>query len=58
MGRAMSSAICAVAASMLTAIYHMLKDGTAVAPRLKPGAWPLIAKLGYQVELRPLPEAA
>jgi transposase len=63
-------AICAVAASMLTAIYHMLKDGTEhhdlgadhfdrrsteiKARRLAAQ----IAKLGYQVELRPLPEAA
>jgi transposase len=63
-------AICAVAASMLTAVYHMLKDGTEhhdlganhfdrrsteiKAKRLASQ----IAKLGYQVELRPLPEAA
>jgi transposase len=63
-------AICAVAASMLTAVYHMLKDGTEhhdlganhfdrrsteiKANRLAAQ----IAKLGYQVELRPLPEAA
>jgi transposase len=63
-------AICAVAASMLTAVYHMLKDGTEhhdlganhfdhrsteiKARRLVAQ----IAKLGFQVELRPLPEAA
>jgi transposase len=63
-------AICAVAASMLTAVYHMLKDGTEhhdlganhfdrrsteiKARRLVDQ----IAKLGFQVELRPLPEAA
>jgi transposase len=63
-------AICAVAASMLTAVYHMLKDGTQhhdlcadhfdhrsteiKARRLAAQ----IAKLGFQVELRPLPEAA
>jgi transposase len=63
-------AICAVAASMLTAIYHMLKDGTQhqdlganhfdhrstdiKARRLAAQ----IAKLGFQVELRKLPEAA
>jgi len=63
-------AICAVAASMLTAIYHMLKDGThhhdlganhfdrrstqIKAKRLAAQ----IAKLGFQVELRPLTNAA
>jgi transposase len=63
-------AICAVAASMLTAVYHMLKDGTQhqdlgadhfdhrsteiKAKRLAAQ----IAKLGFQVELRPLSEAA
>jgi transposase len=63
-------AICAVAASMLTAIYHMLKDGThhhdlganhfdrrsteIKAKRLAAQ----IAKLGFQVELRPLADVA
>jgi transposase len=63
-------AICAVAASMLTAVYHMLKDGTQhqdlganhfdrrsteiKANRLAAQ----IAKLGYQVELSPLAEVA
>jgi transposase len=63
-------AICAVAASMLTAVYHMLKDGTEhhdlganhfdrrsteiKAKRLAAQ----IAKLGFHVELSPLPEAA
>jgi transposase len=63
-------AVCAVAASMLTAIYHMLKDGTQhrdlganhfdhrsteiKARRLAAQ----IAKLGFLVELRKLPEAA
>jgi transposase len=63
-------AICAVAASMLTAIYHMLKDGTEhqdlganhfdrrsteiKAKRLAAQ----IAKLGFQAKIRPLPEAA
>jgi transposase len=63
-------AICAVAASMLTAVYHMLKDGThhqdlganhfdrrsteIKAKRLAAQ----IAKLGFEVELRPLAEAA
>src|SRR5215471_7896511 len=63
-------AICAVAASMLTAVYHMLKDGT---QHQDPGANHFdhrsteirakrlaaqIAKLGFQVQLRPLAEAA
>jgi transposase len=63
-------AICAVAASMLTAIYHMLKDGTEhhdlganhfdrrsteiKAKRLAAQ----IKKLGFEVEIRPLSEAA
>jgi transposase len=63
-------AVCAVAASMLTAAYHMLKDGTQhqdlganyfdhrsteiKARRLAAQ----IAKLGFQVEIRPFPEAA
>lgn len=63
-------AICAVAASMLTAIYHMLKDGThhqdlganhfdhrsteIRAKRLVAQ----IARLGFEVELRPLADAA
>jgi transposase len=63
-------AICAVAASMLTAIYHMLKDGTLHqdlgadhfehrsteirAKRLVAQ----IAKLGFEVELRPLSQVA
>jgi transposase len=63
-------AICAVAAAILTAIYHMLKDGTAhhdlganhfdrsrsqvTAKRLVAQ----LAKLGYQVQLQALPEAA
>jgi len=60
----------AVAASMLTAIYHMLKDGTlhqdlgadhfdrrsteVKAKRLVAQ----LTKLGFQVELQPLPKAA
>lgn len=63
-------AICAVAASMLTAIYHMLKDGTehqdlgadhfdrrsteVKAKRLVAQ----LTKLGYGVELKPIAEAA
>lgn len=63
-------AICAVAASMLTAIYHMLKDGTEhrdlgaghfdrrpteVKAKRLVGQ---LAKLGFEVELRPLAKAA
>jgi uncharacterized protein (DUF934 family) len=63
-------AVCAVAASMLTAIYHVLKHGIEhqdlgadhfdrrstenKAKRLAAQ----IAKLGYHVEIQPLPEAA
>src|SRR5215472_1666128 len=63
-------AICAVAASMLTAIYHMLKNGTEhqdlgadhfdrrsteiKAKRLAAQ----IKKLGFEVEIRPVPQAA
>jgi transposase len=63
-------AICAVAASMLTAIYHMLKSGTehqdlganhfdrrSVEIKAKRLA-AQIAKLGYQVEIRQMPPAA
>ncbi len=63
-------AICAVAASMLTAIYHMLKDGThhqdlganhfehrSVEIRAKRLA-AQIAKLGFEVDLRPIARAA
>jgi len=68
--RGPQKAICAVAASLLTAIYHMLNDGTphhdlgidyfrrrapeAVAKRLVAQ----LAKLGYHAQLQPLPEAA
>ncbi|RZM86545.1 IS110 family transposase, partial [Bradyrhizobium genosp. SA-3] len=68
--RGPQKAICAVAASLLTAIYHMLKDGTehhdlgaahfdhrsatAKAKRLVAQ----LAKLGYAAQLQPLPEAA
>jgi transposase len=68
--RGPQKAICAVAASLLTAVYHMLKDGTehrdlgashfdhrsaaAKAKRLVSQ----LAKLGYAVHLQPLPEAA
>jgi hypothetical protein len=63
-------AICAVAVSMLTAIYYMLKDGTehqdlgadhfdrrSTEIKVRRLA-AQIAKLGYAVDLRPLPEAA
>jgi transposase len=68
--RGPKTAICAVAASMPTAISHMLKDGTEhqalgadhfdrrsteiKAKRLVEQ----LAKLGYQVELQPIAEAA
>jgi transposase len=68
--RGPQKAICAVAASILTAIYHMLKDGAehhdlgidhferrpveVSAKRLVAR----LAKLGYQVQLQPLPTAA
>ena len=63
-------AICAVAASTLTAIYHKLKDGTC---HQDPGANHFdrrsteikatrlaaqIARLGFEVELRPINKAA
>jgi transposase len=63
-------AICAVAASMLSAIYHILKDGTehhdlgashfdrrstAIKARRLAAQ---IAKLGFEVEIRPLPVQA
>lgn len=60
-------AICAVAASILTAIYHMLKNGTRhhdlganYFARLqpKPGAFSQLSKLGFEVTLQPLAEAA
>lgn len=63
-------AICAVAASMLTAIYHMLKSGTEHhdlgvdffdrrAPEQKAKRLVAqLAKLGYDVHLQPLAEAA
>jgi transposase len=68
--RGPKTAICAVAAAMLTAIYHMLKDGTDHrdlgahhfdhrSTKLK--ANHLVAqltKLGFKVELQPLAEAA
>jgi transposase len=68
--RGPKKAICAVAAAMLTAIYHMLKDGTfhqdlgadhfdrrSAAVKAKRLVAQL-AKLGFHVELQPLPQAA
>jgi transposase len=63
-------AICAVAASMLTAIYHILKDGVPhedlgvdYFDKRKPEAKvkrlvAQIAKLGFEATLKPLPKAA
>lgn len=68
--RGPQKAICAVAASILTAIYHMLKDGTfhqnigaAYFDRRSPEAKVKrlarqIAKLGFEVTLQPSPKAA
>jgi transposase len=68
--RGPQKAICAVAASLLTAIYHMLKDGTehqdlgiayfdhrSIEVRTKRLVAQL-ATLGYQVQLQPLATAA
>jgi len=68
--RGPQKAICAVAASILTAIYHMLKDGTSHqdlgadyfdrrSPEAK--ARRLVAqlsRLGFEVQLQPLAQAA
>jgi transposase len=68
--RGPKKAICAVAASMLTAIYHMLKDGVehndlgASHFDRRPAAIKAnrlvaqLAKLGFKAELQPLAEAA
>ena len=68
--RGPQKAICAVAAALLTAIYHMLKDGTAHhdlgadhferrPPKVRVKQLVArLAKLGYQVQLQPLPKAA
>ena len=68
--RGAKKAICAVAASILTAAYHMLKDGTDYED-LGPNHFHKrskevqtrrlvrrLADLGYAVEISPLPEAA
>jgi transposase len=63
-------AICAVAASILTTVYHMLKDGTAYqdlgtdhfdrrSKQTKTNRLvKQLASLGYHVQISPLPEAA
>jgi transposase len=68
--RGPQKAICAVAASLLTAIYHMLKDGTyhrdlgsshfdRRAPDLKVKRLvSQITKLGFEVTLQPIAKAA
>jgi len=68
--RGPQKAICAVAASILTAIYHMLSDGTAHqdlgadyfdrrSPEAKVGRLVRqISKLGYQVTVQPTTKAA
>ena len=67
--RGPKKAICAVAASMLTAIYHMLKDGVEHSDLgaghfdRRPAAIKAnrlvaqLAKLGFRAELQPLAEA-
>ncbi|MBV8111778.1 MAG: IS110 family transposase [Hyphomicrobiales bacterium] len=68
--RGPQKAICAVAASILTAIYHMLSDGTAYqdlgadyfdrrSPEAKVGRLVRqIARLGYEVTVQPTARAA
>ena len=68
--RGPQKAICAVAASLLTAIYFMIKDGTEhqdlgashfdrrPAEARVQNLVARLAKLGYQVQLQPLREAA
>lgn len=68
--RGAKKAVCAVAASMLTAVYHMLKDGTLyqdLGPdhfdrRSKEAQAQRLAKrlnsLGFAVTIEPLPQAA
>lgn len=63
-------AICAVAASLLTTVYHMLKDGTVYqdlgadhfdrrSKQVKTNRLvKQLASLGYHVQISPLPEAA
>ena len=68
--RGPQKAICAVAASLLTALYHMLKDGTCHrdlgsgyfdkrAPETKVKRLvSQIAKLGFEVTLQPIAKTA
>jgi len=68
--RGPQKAICAVAASLLTAIYHMLKDGTTFQDLgadhfdRRPADIKVkrltaqLAKLGFEVQLNPIAEAA
>ena len=68
--RGPQKAICAVAASILTAIYHMLRNGTVYqdlgadyfdrrSPEAKVGRLVRqIAKLGYEVTVQPTAKAA
>jgi transposase len=68
--RGAPKATCAVAASLLTTVYHMLKDGTAYCDLgaahfdKRPAQVKVnrlvaqLAKLGYEANLRPLEEAA
>jgi transposase len=68
--RGPKTAICAVAAAMLTAIYHMLKDGTEHqdlgarhfdhrSTKLKANRLVAqLSKLGFKVEIQPIAEAA
>ena len=68
--RGAKKAVCAVAASMLTAIYHMLKDGTFYTD-LGPGHFTRttlqaqtqslvrrLTTLGYDVQIKPIAKAA
>lgn len=68
--RGPQKAICAVAASILTAIYHILKDGTEHhdlgstyferhPPEIKANRLIVrLKKLGFSVQLQPILEAA
>ena len=68
--RGPKKAACAVAASLLTAIYHILKDGVEhrdlgagyldrrSTENMTKRLLAQLAKLGYHAELKPLAEAA
>src|SRR6202011_2374237 len=51
--RGPQKAVCAVAASILTAVYHMLKDGT-VYQDLGAEHFNRLEHLGYAVDIKPL----